>query len=159
VEKQVSIVWPASGLALAAVLIFGYRVWPGIAAGALGAYLSQNQPLPVAAAIATGNTLEPLVGAWLLWRVIRIDISLERLRDVLGLMVMGGALATMIAATIGATAVCADGGVPWSRFEAVWFTWWVGDGQAILLVAPFVLTWSRWTGGIDWRVALESACL
>src|SRR3989441_13041427 len=72
VAEQVTIVWPPTGIALAAVLLFGYRVWPGIALGAFLANATAHEPPAVAAGIALGNTLEALAGAWLLHRLARL---------------------------------------------------------------------------------------
>src|SRR5262245_5336570 len=66
VAEQVTAVWPPTGIALVALLVFGYRAWPGIALGAFLANATTNAPLPTAAGIALGNTLEALAGAWLL---------------------------------------------------------------------------------------------
>jgi integral membrane sensor domain MASE1 len=69
VAEQVTVVWPPSGIALAALLVLGFRVWPGVWLGALAANLLAHEPVVTAAAIATGNTLEAVGGAWLLNRV------------------------------------------------------------------------------------------
>ena len=118
VAEQVTTVWLPTGIALAAVLIFSYRVWPGILAGALLANLTASETLPVAAVIAVGNTLEALAGAWLLRRVARFDRSLERIRDVLGLVGLAAAASTTVSATIGATSLCAAGLQPWGESMA-----------------------------------------
>src|SRR5437764_2470179 len=100
VAAQVTLVWPPTGIALAAVLLFGYRVWPGIALGALLANALANEPRPVACGIALGNTLEALAGAWLLHRFVRFRNSLERLNDVLGLVFLAAGVSTMVSATV-----------------------------------------------------------
>src|SRR5262245_32671435 len=96
VAEQVSAVWPPTGIALAAVLFFGYRVWPGITLGAFLANATANEPLATAAGIALGNTLEALAGAWMLRRLVKFDPALERVKDVLGLVVLAAALSTMV---------------------------------------------------------------
>src|SRR5262245_50865615 len=96
VAEQVTVVWPPTGIALAAVLLFGYRVWPGIALGALLANLTAHEPVWVACGIAAGNTLEALTGAWLLRRVAGFDNALGRLKDVLGLVVLAAAVSTTV---------------------------------------------------------------
>jgi len=156
--EQVTTVWPPAGIALAAVLIFGYRVWPGILAGALLANLTASETVPVAAVIAVGNTLEAVAGAWLLRRLVGFDRSLERIRDVLGLVVLAAVASTMISATIGVTTLCAAGLQPWSAFRALWLDWWLGDALGDLLVAPALLTWPGWRR-IRWpaRRRLEAA--
>src|ERR671925_581954 len=75
-------VWPPTGIALAALLLGGCRLWPGIAFGAFLANVSAGAPVPVACGIAVGNTLEALVGAALLVRVAGFRPALDRLRDV-----------------------------------------------------------------------------
>jgi len=144
VAEQVTPVWPPAGIALAAVVICGYGVWPGILAGALLANLTANEPVPVAVAIALGNTLEALAGAWLLRRVGGFDRSLERIRDVLGLVGLAAAASTTLSATIGVTSLCAAGLQPWSAFRLLWLEWWLGDALGDLLVAPALLTWPGW---------------
>src|SRR5262245_52631996 len=70
VAEQVTVVWPPTGIALAALLLFGYRIWPGIALGAFLANATASAPLHMAAGIALGNTLEALAGAWMLSRLV-----------------------------------------------------------------------------------------
>src|SRR5260370_15104927 len=122
---EVTIVWPPTGIALVVILVFGYRYWPGIALGAFLANLFTNETVPTAFGITIGNTLEGLLGAWLLRRVIRFENSLERLKDVVGLVVLAAGLSTMVSATIGATMLCL-GGKPWENFGRLWLTWWFG---------------------------------
>jgi len=90
VAEQVTVVWPPTGIALAALLLFEYRLWPGIALGAFLANATANAPLAVAAGIALGNTLEALAGAWLLRRLVQFDPALGRVKDVLSLVVLAG---------------------------------------------------------------------
>src|SRR5437762_6745224 len=101
VAKQVTVVWPPTGIALAALLVLGPRAWPGITLGAFLANATTDEPLWTAGGIAVGNTLEAVVGAWLLHR-LGFRATLELVRDVLAL-ILGAALAsTMVSATIGA---------------------------------------------------------
>ncbi len=80
-----TLVWPPTGIALATLVVMGRQVWPGIALGALVANLWQGASGGVAVGIALGNTLEAVLGAYLLERV-GFRSSLERLRDVLALV-------------------------------------------------------------------------
>ncbi len=140
---NVSPVWPAAGIALVALLLIGYRVWPAIALGAfLVNYLS---PIPHAAAlgIALGNTAGPLTSAWLLRRVRGFLPSLSRLRDVLELIVFGALGGTAISATIGTCALSVTRVHPWSNFGLAWLMWWLGDAMGVLIVAPLVMTFAR----------------
>src|SRR5438067_11755462 len=87
-NQSVTSIWPPTGLALAAVVIWGYRVWPGVAAGAFLANLTTQGSLPTALGIATGNTLEALVGAYLVISVAGMRPSLDRVRDVVALVLL-----------------------------------------------------------------------
>ncbi len=141
-HEQVSTVWPPSGIALAAVLIFGYRVWPGIAVGALLANLTVHEHLPTAAGVALGNTLEAVAGAWLLLRFVQFDIAMSRLKDVLGLILLAAGCSTLISATIGVASLCLSEIQPWQEFGSLWWLWWLGDAGGDLIVAPLLLTWA-----------------
>ena len=132
-------VWPPTGLSLAALLIFGPQVWPGVALGAFAANASVGEPLPIALAITIGNTLEALLGSYLLRRVA-FHTALDRLRDVLALAGLGAVVSTLASATVGALAVQLGG--LGGGFGQVWRVWWVGDMMGDLLVAPALLAWS-----------------
>jgi len=140
--KQVTAVWPPAGIAVAALLLLGYRIWPGIWLGAFVSNALTQEPILAAAGIAIGNTLGPLVGAFLLHRLVGFDNALERLRDVLGLVLIGSALAMTITATNGVLNLALAGIVPWSDYASTWWLWWAGDAMGVLLVAPLILTWA-----------------
>jgi PAS domain S-box-containing protein len=130
-------VWAPSGIALAALLIFGRSLWPGVAVGAfLTNATSGAEPL-VAAGIAAGNTLEALAGSFLLEKV-RFRIDLGRVRDVLALVVLAAGLSTLISATNG-VAVLSVAGVARGSIGSDWLLWWFGDAVGILMVTPFLL--------------------
>jgi integral membrane sensor domain MASE1 len=133
-------VWPPAGIALAAVLRFGRRALPGIAAGALLASVSAGDPLATACGIAAGNTLEALTGAWLLRRCVGFDGSLSRLRDVLGLVVLAAPLSAAVSATAGVISLFLGGVLQWDACGAVWGVWWLGNAVGDLVVAPLLLT-------------------
>jgi PAS domain S-box-containing protein len=138
--EQVSAVWPPTGVALAAVVVYGYRIWPGILLGAFLANATANEPITTACGVAVGNTLEAIVGSWLLGRCVGFDRSLERLKDVLGLIVLAAGVSTAVSATIGVLSLCLGGVQPWSNFASLWSVWWLGDALGGLVVAPFLLT-------------------
>ncbi len=133
-------VWPPTGLSLAALLLFGSRLWPGVAAGAFLANWSVGVPLLVAVSIAAGNTLEAVSGSYLLRRA-DFRPSLERLRDVLNLIVRGALLSTVISATVGVTSSWLGGVIASADFGTAWWTWWVGDAMGDLAVAAALLIW------------------
>lgn len=133
-------VWPASGIALAALLLFGYQVWPGVAAAAF--LLTLLSPIPPVAAVVygIGSTLAALSGAFLLRRVVNFDPSLSRLRDALGLIVLGAFGSSVVSASIGVSVLYAVHLRGWSGFGRAWLIYWLGDSMGVLLVTPLVLT-------------------
>jgi PAS domain S-box-containing protein len=140
VAPQVTPVWPPTGIALAALVLFGPRLWPGVALGAFVANWTANEPALTAAGVATGNTLEALVGAALL-RSLGLHPALDRLRDVVALIAAGALASPIVSATIGVTSLCAGGLHPWSSFVSLWWLWWIGDAMGAVVMAPLLLVW------------------
>ncbi|HXV99796.1 MAG TPA: MASE1 domain-containing protein, partial [Anaerolineae bacterium] len=140
VKGIVTLVWPPTGIALAALLLFGYRLWPGVALGAFWVNIEAGASV-AAVGISAGNTLEAVAGAYLLHRCVGFRNSLERLRDVLGLVGLAAVVSTMISATMGAASLGLSGVIPWTAFGSTWWVWWLGDVLGALLVAPVLLTW------------------
>jgi signal transduction histidine kinase len=139
VHGQVTPIWPPTGIALVAILVFGRRVWPAVFLAALAVNLPIG-PSPLGAAfIAAGNTLAPLVAAALLKRA-GFRIALDRLRDAAAIIVLGALLAMTISATFGTSVLVLWGGVPLESFWSTWAVWWTGDAMGVLLVAPFILS-------------------
>jgi len=136
-------VWPPTGIALVALVLYGYRLWPGIALGAFLVNLSAGAPVLVAGGMALGNTLEALLGTVLLERVVGFRPALDRLRDVLGLIVLAAGLSTLVSATIGVTSGWLGGSIPTATYGDAWRTWWLGDALGDLVVAPLLFVWSR----------------
>lgn len=140
VAEQVTVVWPPTGIALCAALILGYRVWPAIWIGAFIANITTNAPAITSIGIATGNTLEAVVGALLLNKLVSFRPSLHRFRDIFGLILLAAGVSTTVSATIGVTSLCLTGMQPWSRFGSLWGVWFLGDAMGDVLVAPVALT-------------------
>src|ERR1700686_3247911 len=139
VHGQVTPIWPPTGIALVAILVFGRRVWPAVFLAALAVNLPIG-PSPVGAAfIAAGNTLAPLAAADLLKRA-RFRIELDRLRDAAAIILLGALVAMTISATFGTSVLVLWGGLPLDSFWATWAVWWTGDAMGVLLVAPFILS-------------------
>ena len=133
-------VWPAYGIALAAFLAFGYRVWPGIAASAFLIAFSSAVPTLAAAGQALGATLAAITGASLLRRVLDFDRSLSRLKDALWLVVVGAFGSAMISASIGVFSLYSTGVQAYSGLPKAWLIYWLGDSTGVLLVTPLVFT-------------------
>jgi serine phosphatase RsbU (regulator of sigma subunit) len=136
---SVTAVWPPTGIALAAIVLGGYRLWPGVALGAFLANSWTGVPLYTTLGIAAGNTLEALVGAYLLREVGEFRPSLERVRDVLALAAFAGIASTIVSATIGVTSLLVGNEISADEFGSTWRTWWLGDMGGDLVVAPAVL--------------------
>src|SRR6184192_1377194 len=142
-QTVVSSAWPPSGVALAALLLLGLRLWPGIALAAFLLNWTAGVSASGAAGIALGNTLEAVAGAWLLGRVLDLQPSLERVRDVIALVVVGALASTTLSATLGVGSLWASGAVAPDALRRLWFVWWSGDALGDVLVAPLLLTWAR----------------
>jgi signal transduction histidine kinase len=139
VHGQVTPIWPPTGIALVAILVFGRRVWPAVFLAALAVNLPIG-PTPLGAAfIAAGNTLAPLTAAALLQRA-HFRIELDRLRDAAVIILLGALAAMTISATVGSSVLVLWGGVPLDSFWSTWAVWWTGDAMGVLLVAPFILS-------------------
>lgn len=141
-HTNVTPVWPPTGIAIAALLILGRQVWPGIFVGALAANLLTNIPIFSSFGIATGNTLEALVAYWLLQRSRRWTGSFESVGNVLTFIVYAAVLAPLVSATIGSLSVCFGDPAQWSKFTELWLTWWMGDGIGALIMSPLLLAWN-----------------
>ena len=137
--SSVTAIWPPTGIALAAILLGGWRMWPGVALGALLTNVDTGVPAVTVLGITMGNTLEALAGAWLLQRVARFDTSLRRIRDVLALVGLAAVISTMVSATIGVSSLLIGDAISWAHAPAVWRTWWLGDMGGDLIVAPALL--------------------
>ena len=154
-------VWPASGIALAAVLLFGYRIWPGIAGAAFLIGLSGSFPLPFSRAVfyAIGVTLTAFVGRFLLRRVVQFSPSLPRLRDILGLIVLGAFGSSLVGASIGTSILYDVHMHGWSGFGKAWLIYWLGDSVAILLLTPLILSIPNMRKSRIWSHPGESIAL
>ena len=136
---SVTAIWPPTGLALAALVLLGPRLWPGVALGAFLANSWTGVPLVATIGITTGNTLEAVAGAYLLTRVAAFRPSLERARDVLVLVILAAIASTAISATIGVASLIVGDEVSAGDFWQVWRVWWLGDMGGDLLIAPVLL--------------------
>ncbi|HEX4806733.1 MAG TPA: MASE1 domain-containing protein, partial [Conexibacter sp.] len=134
----VSAVWPPSGLALAAAVVFGARVWPAVFLAAVCSNATGGSTVPAAVGIATGNALAAVAGRALLARA-GFEPALRRVRDVAALAVLGAGLSTAVNATIGTATLLAAGVAHWRGLWAFWRVWWLGDLTGVLLVAPPLL--------------------
>ncbi len=137
-NRNVTPVWPPTGIAFAALLLWGGRVWPGVAIGAVVANILNGAGVDASFGIAVGNTVAPVAGMWLLNR-FGFDVALARLRDVLLFVFVGGLAAMTISASFGTGVLWLTDQVGDNLVRSVWIVWWVGDAFGIVLFAPFLL--------------------
>jgi len=142
-QKVVSSAWPPTGVALAALLLFGVRLWPGIALGAFLLNWTSGVPPAGAAGIALGNTLEAVTAVLLLRRVADFRPSLPALRDVLALVTLAALASPTVSATIGVLSLWGSGMIDRAATGHLWFVWWSGDAMGDLLFAPLLLAWAH----------------
>lgn len=133
--RSVTAIWPPTGIALAALVLWGRALWPGVALGALLANAWTGVPLITLLGITLGNTLEAVVGAYLLER-FRIRPSLGTVRDVIGLVFLAGIISTTVSASLGVSSLLLGDEIDTEDLASVWRTWWLGDMGGDLLVAP-----------------------
>lgn len=153
-------VWPASGIALAAVMLCGPRAAIGVFAGSFGVNVVNGldtssldallRALPVPVAIGLGAAMQALAGAWLIERFVGYRNLLVQELQVVWMLALGGPLACLINASVGVGSLYAAGFIPADNMLFNWWTWWVGDSIGVLVFAPLVLIWSL-KPGAPWR--------
>jgi len=137
-NENVTAVWPPTGIAVAALLLRGRRLWPGIAVGAFVTNWSNGLPVHIAAGVAIGNTLAPVLAVVLLER-LGMNRCLGRVRDVLTLFSVSS-IAMVVSAGIGTAVLVAGGALGATAAPLTWLLWWVGDTVGVVVYAPLLLT-------------------
>ena len=150
VNASATAVWPPTGIALAALLLVGQRVWPIIFVGAFLVNVTTAGTIATSLGIAAGNTLEAVVGAALVTRFAAGRNAFVRAPDVLRFTAVAAMLSTTVSATIGVATLSLGGFARWSELGSIWLTWWLGDATGCVLVAPLLILWAneptgRWT--------------
>jgi signal transduction histidine kinase len=147
--RQVTAIWPPTGIAVAALVLYGYRVWPGIYLGTVTSQALVNGSLLVPALVAVGNTLGPVVARFWLGRM-GFDRALASTRDIFYLVLFGAVLGMAVSASCGVASLAVTGIIPWSAYGSIWWIWWVGDAMGVLVVAPLILSWAT-RPELGWR--------
>ncbi|MET9022717.1 MASE1 domain-containing protein [Actinopolymorpha sp. NPDC004070] len=138
-----SLVWPASGVALAAILIFGLKAWPGVALGAFAAtWAAFNRPPLVALGIAVEATVGAVL-AYVLLRRAGFKNDLGRVRDAVALVVCGAGVGMVTDAAIRSGVLVLAGIAPAREYGALMLHSWLGSGLGVLVVTPFLLVLRR----------------
>lgn len=141
VHPSASPVWPPTGIAIATLLLFGNRLWPGIFLGAFTANMTTEGNVWTSLGIATGNTLEGVLGAFLVNRFAGGLEVFERPVTVCKFAVLAALLSPIVSATMGISVLSLGGFADWSNFWGIWLTWWLGDATGAVLFTPFLLLW------------------
>ena len=142
-------IWPPSGIALGAVLLLGYRLWPGVWLGsfALNIFIaSRAGPIEdwvgaatVAGSIALGSSVQAIAGAWLIRRYVGFPNPLLFERQIALFLALGGPVSCMIAASVGIATLVGHGLMPLAVAPFQWWTWWIGDTIGVLTLTPLLL--------------------
>ena len=158
VHASATAVWPPTGIALAAFLLFGPRVWPAVAVGAFLVNVTTAGSVATSLGVAAGNTLEGLLGAWLVNRFAHGRFAFERAQDIFAfaVAVVPGAV---VSATMGVASLALGGYARWANFGLIWATWALGDVTGALIVAPPLLLWADRRSSLLLRHPLEAAGL
>ena len=143
VHPNASAVWPATGIAIAGLLVLGYRAWPAILVGAFLVNVTNTGSSLASFPIAIGNTLEALTAAYLVNRYANGRRVFERARDIFRFIVLAGLFATTISATIGVGSMALTRLAVLDDLGRVWLTWWLGDATGALIVAPVLTLWAN----------------
>jgi anti-anti-sigma factor len=142
VHPSATAVWAPTGIALAAFLRLGPRVWPAVFCAAFLVNVTTAGSIATSLGIAAGNTLEAAVGAYLVTRFAPASPSFGRPADVFAFTALGALLGPAVSALFGVTSLALGGYAPWADYGAIWATWWLGDAAGALIVAPPLLLWS-----------------
>jgi len=142
VHASATAVWPPTGIALAAALLYGPTVWPAIFLGAFLVNLTTAGSVASSLGIASGNTLEMVIGVWLVNRWAGGREVFLGARSFFAFAGLAGGAGTAVSATLGVASLALSGYASWSRFGEIWLTWWLGDMAGALVVTPVLFLWA-----------------
>src|SRR5258708_256097 len=141
-------IWPPSGIALAALLLWGNRLWLGVGIGSFAANLTVEGAVLASAVIATRSSLQAFFVASLIRRTLGVPRRFAQVREVL-IFVGIAAAGAVIAPSVALLPLATIFPLPRSDLAWNWWTWWQGDACGMLIFAPLLLSWSA--PGITWR--------
>lgn len=153
VDVHITLIWLPTGIAVAALLRWGKAMWPGVFLAALAVNLSVSSVPALAASIAIGNTLAPLLTAGLL-KFARFNQVMDKPRDIF-LLLVAAAIGMLVSATGGVVSLKLLADMPASNMLLAWLTWWAGDFVGVLLAAPLLMNISSSELGNLWRQRFE----
>jgi PAS domain S-box-containing protein len=159
VHGQATAVWPPTGLALAALLLYGRRLWLAVFVGALLVNYTTAPSWSAGLGIAAGNTLEALAGCWFVQRFAGGVRAFHTPRNVLAYFLFAVVLSTAISATLGVVSLSLTHLAVWPEFGKIWTTWWLGDAVSNIIVAPLIVLSATQPLRLNRMRALEAAGL
>lgn len=140
INSLTSPVWPPTGIAFAAFVLFGPRIWPAIYFGSVLANITSGSPVLAAIIIGAGNTLEGAAGGYLMNRFAGGIHAFDRAKTVF-YTIIAAIFAPMISATVGVTAISLTGLSPWAAYLHTWSTWWLGNVTGAIVITPLIILW------------------
>ncbi len=143
VHPSATPVWPPTGIAIASLLLFGYRAGPGILLGAFLANLTTYGTVWTSLGIAVGNTLEGLAGAYLVNTYANGSSVFDRAPSIFRFALLAAIASTTVSATVGVTSLTLGGFASWADFRPIWLTWWLGDAAGALIFAPLIVLFGK----------------
>ncbi|MEG5032996.1 adenylate/guanylate cyclase domain-containing protein [Microcoleus sp. AT3-D2] len=156
VSPFASSVWPPAGIAQAGLLLFGSKVWPAIVLGTF--LLNLVNPSEQIFALWLGGNAGAILQAVFAVTVLgwfRFRPSIERLKDVINLILFGGLISTQISCTIGAFSLYLAGKIEWSEYWSARWNWWLGDTMGVLIFTPLLLIFLR-PQGTTYHLKIET---
>ena len=164
-KGSVVLVWPPAGIALGALLLFGYRFWPGVALGAILFSFMNGLPFGFfTLGTAIGNTIGAIVCVYLLERFVHFHNELDRVRDAVGFIVLACFIGTTVNAEFNVVSLIYAHELTWNQLFAKMLEWWVPNLMAGLVVTPFILAWGtrpiiRWHYKLVVEAGICGVCL
>jgi len=141
INSSATPIWPPTGLAIAAMLLWGNRIAPAIFVAAFLINQLTAGSIFTSLAIASGNTLEAVIAGYLVGHWAKGELFDTPLGTIkFALIVLA---ATAVSATIGVSSLTFAGYADVSGFTSVWLTWWFGDLAGALIVTPVVVLWAK----------------
>lgn len=145
-----TVIWPPSGIALGMLLVFGYRVWPGVLIGSMlinGHVAGSFESLDVffgkagltSLLTGIGATLQAVIGRYLILKIFDFPLQIEKARDAFGFLAIAGPISCLVSATVGTAALYGLLDMPAGRVLSNWMSWWAGDTFGVLAFMPFTL--------------------
>ena len=142
IGESISLIWAPAGIALAGIILWGNRLWPGILIGAFAANATTEVPIGVAGTIAAGNTLAAMIGAALYRWSAGEPPRLEELKHVRAYVILAAPLAALAAALCGVATLRAGGEIASGAIPGALASWWIGDFVGALVAGPLLLAWA-----------------